>query len=128
MDLLNTNKAGSLRDALAYLTSYGRKQDEEPLWQRYVRWTDAWKATPELVDGPDPNPSVEPQGWIVGMELGRALIANQGWFADQDLISRVLARCIGKQMCSQRSAILASSGKQPYRVSDTEPPTGSGHT
>lgn len=120
---LKTNNAARLRDAVAYLTFYGRKQDEEPLWHRYVRWTDAWKATPELVDGPDPNPSVEPQGWIVGMELGRALIANQGWFADQGLISRVLERCVGKQMCSQLNNIV-SSGEQPYRlwIPNTEEP------
>ena len=44
-----------------------------------------------------------------------ALIANQGWLADGDLISRVLQRCVGKRMCDQLKQIASSDGP-PYHV------------
>lgn len=51
----------------------------------------------------------------MGENLGRALIANQGWLADGNLISRVLQRCVGKQMCDQLTQI-ATSATPPYHV------------
>jgi len=51
----------------------------------------------------------------LGENLGRALIANQGWLADGNLISRVLQRCVGKQMCDQLTQI-ATSATPPYHV------------
>jgi hypothetical protein len=44
------------------------------------------------------------EGWDdvnLGMHLGGALIASQGWVADSPLISRVQERCVGEQMCQQ---------------------------
>lgn len=47
--------------------------------------------------------------------LATALIANQGWLADKKLISQVLERCVGEQMCT-RLKQLAASSNPPYRV------------
>jgi hypothetical protein len=51
----------------------------------------------------------------LGENLGRALIANQGWLADALLISRVLQRCVGEQMCGQLKQI-ANAASPPYHV------------
>jgi hypothetical protein len=45
--------------------------------------------------------------------------SNQGWLATPDLISRVLERCVGEQMCTQLQQIAdqAPTGPGPYPVS-----------
>ena len=42
-------------EAVRYLTPYGRKEDEAPLWRRYVEWTSAYEGKADLLDksGPD---------------------------------------------------------------------------
>jgi hypothetical protein len=62
-----------------------------------------------------------------GEELGEALIANQGWLADEALISRVIHRCVGKEMCKQLKEV-ARSAVPPYRVilPDAADPRGMG--
>jgi hypothetical protein len=63
----------------------------------------------------------------MGEELGTTLIFNQGWFADGTLISRVLHRCVGKQVC-ERLKDVARSAAPPYQVilPNTADPLGIG--
>ena len=51
----------------------------------------------------------------------------KGWLADESLISRVLHRCVGKEMCKQLKE-LARSAVPPYRVilPDAADPRGLG--
>ncbi len=113
-------------DALLYLKSYGTKADEKPLWDQYVKWTRTWSLKADIWD--NPGPGMHPCGEVcIGEELGEALVANQGWFADRTLISRVLHRCVGKQMCKELKDV-ARSAAPPYRVilPDTTNPLGLG--
>ena len=98
---LNSTEPETVRDALRYLTSYGRKEDEPPLWRRYVKWTAAYKGKAYLLDrrGNDWDKTFDNS--VIGEEMGHALIAGQGWFADPKLIARVLKRCVGESMCKR---------------------------
>jgi hypothetical protein len=98
---LNSTEPETVRDALQYLTSYGRKEDEGPLWRRYLEWTAAYEGKENLLDhrGNDWDKTFDNS--IIGEELGSALIRGQGWFADPKLIGRVLKECVGESMCKQ---------------------------
>jgi hypothetical protein len=113
---LNSSDLETVRDAIQYLTSYGRKEDEAPLWGRYVEWTAAYEGQANLLDHPGANSERGLAQSSIGYEIGSALIRNQGWFADPDLISRVLKRCVGKGMCEQLKAD-ADAASPPYEVS-----------
>ncbi len=103
-------------DALIYLTNYGDKATEQPIWDRYVRWTTKWTGKGEALEHREAGSLVGNWQEVgLGENLGRALIANQGWLADGNLISRVLQRCVGKQMCDQLTQI-ATSATPPYHV------------
>jgi hypothetical protein len=112
---LNSQDPQIVLDALQYLTSYGRKEDEAPLWRSFVGWTTAYEAKASLLDhqGNDWNKSFARSE--MGEELGYALINNQGWFADSGLIARVLQRCVGDRMCKDIKAI-AEEMNPPYQV------------
>lgn len=51
----------------------------------------------------------------LGENLARTLIGGQGWLADPALISAVLQRCVGVQMCTQLQQFAATAGP-PYNV------------
>jgi hypothetical protein len=111
-------------DALEYLKSYGTKADEKPIWNSYVKWTRAWSGKADLLD--HPAPGLHACGEVcTGEALAYALLTNQGWLADQGLISRVLRRCVGKEMCKELKDV-ASSAAPPYHVTlpDTADPLG----
>jgi hypothetical protein len=112
---LNSKDPEIVRDALQYLTSYGRKKDEAPLWRRYVEWTAEFEGKPEMLDRSGRDYFKGFDNWEIGEEIGRALINNQGWFADSELIERVLKRCVGEEMCKnlRENADLANP---PYEV------------
>ena len=105
---LNSTEPETVRDALRYLTSYGRKEDEAPLWRRYVKWTAAYQGKADLLDrrrndwhkiGNDSHETFDNS--IIGEELGYALMSNQGWFGDPELIARILKKCVGESMCKR---------------------------
>lgn len=99
---LSSTEPETVLDALQYLTFYGRKEDEAPLWRRYEEWTAAYEGNENLLDKSGPtNWDKNFASSLIGEELGRALIQNQGWFADAELIARVLKRCVGEAMCRQ---------------------------
>ncbi len=112
---LNSQDPQIVRDALQYLTFFGRKEDEAPLWRRFVEWTTAYKVKAGQLDhqGNDWYKSFARSE--IGEELGYALINNQGWFADPDLITRVVQRCVGDRMCKDIKEI-AEEMKPPYEV------------
>jgi hypothetical protein len=99
---LDSNDVETVRSAVQYLTFYSRKEDEAPLWRRYVGWTSAYEGKAELLDKSGPNKwNQNFASSIIGEEIGDALIRGQGWFADPDLIERVLKRCVGELMCKR---------------------------
>jgi hypothetical protein len=98
---LNSTETETVRDALQYLTSYGRKEDEAPLWRRYVAWTSAFDEKANLLDHPGAGRNKDFANSTIGEELGNVLISGQGWFADPELIARVLKKCVGESMCKQ---------------------------
>lgn len=113
---LNSPDPETLIDAVRYLTPYGRKKDEAPLWRRYVEWTSAYDGKTNLLDKSGPsNWDKNFASSIIGEELGSALIRNQGWFADPELIERVLKKCVGESMC-KRLKDDARSAAAPYQL------------
>lgn len=124
IETLNDADGDVVLDALQYLTAYGRRVDQKPIWQRYVRWSEEWSGKANALEHPGLHPCSEA---CVGEALARAMIANQGWLADRALISSVLGKCIGEQMCNTMKS-LAGSSTQPYRIflPDTTDPLGIG--
>ncbi|MGB7846497.1 MAG: hypothetical protein WBL63_12845 [Candidatus Acidiferrum sp.] len=114
---LNDPDPQVINDALIYLMSYGDKSSEEPLWNRYVAWSEQWRGHEDVLEAREAG---SPGNWAdigLGENLARALIANQGWLADDGLISRVLQLCVGKQMCDQVKQTAESAKAKPFFVS-----------
>jgi hypothetical protein len=112
---LNSTETETVRDALQYLTFYGRKEDETAVWRRYAEWTSAYEGKANLLDRPGADWDKNFANSTVGEELGNALIGGQGWFADPELIARVLKRCVGVSMC-KRLKDDANWAVAPYRL------------
>jgi len=114
VDDLSSSKPPEMIDGVRYLTAYGRKEDEAALWSRYVAWTEAYKNKANLLDKAGrSNWDSDFASSEIGEELGNAMLKNPGWFADPDLIARVLERCVGESMCRE----LKSAGRSavsPY--------------
>ncbi|MGI4829352.1 MAG: hypothetical protein ACRYFU_14340 [Janthinobacterium lividum] len=103
-------------DALIYLMYYGDKRAKEPIWNRYLQWTEEWSNKSADLEARMPGDMAgnwEQRG--LGENLATALIANQGWLADKELIAQVLSRCVGEQMCTKLRQLTASAD-QPYHV------------
>ena len=114
---LDSTEPETVRDALQYLTSYGRKEDPGSALVCYIEWTNEYEGTAVPLD------KSGPLDWdknfansTIGEELGRALIQNQGWFADPELISRVLKRCVGELHVQEPQAYHADWEVAPYRL------------
>ncbi len=103
-------------DALIYLADYGTSEAKQPIWEHYVKWSEAWAGKSEVLEERKPG-GVAGNGVEAGLgeSLARALIAGQGWLADPALISAVLQKCVGEQMCTQLRQIAATAGP-PYNV------------
>jgi hypothetical protein len=113
---LNSPEPEIARDALQYLTAYGRKEDEAPLWRRYVEWTTTYEGHANLLNqSGDADGGKNLASSLIGEELGNALIRGQGWFADSDFIARVLKKCVGEEMCKDLSDS-ARSAAAPYQL------------
>jgi hypothetical protein len=106
-------------DALIYLMSYGDKSVEQPVWNRYVEWSEKWRRNADVLESREAGSIGNWDGVALGENLARALIENQGWLATPDSISRVLERCVGEQMCTLLEGIAdqAKAGPGPYPVS-----------
>ena len=106
-------------DALIYLMNYGDKSVEQPVWNRYVAWSEEWRGRADVLESRGAGSVGNWEEVGLGENLARALIQNQGWLATPDLISRVLERCVGDQMCAQVKQIAdqAKAGPGPYPVS-----------
>jgi hypothetical protein len=113
---LDSNDVETVRSAVQYLIAYSRKDDEAPLWHRYVEWTSAYEGKADLLDKSGPNKwNQNFASSIIGEEFGSALIRGQGWFADPDLIASVLKRCVGDLMCKRLKEDTRAS-VPPYRL------------
>ena len=99
---LDSKDVETVRSAVQYLTFYSRKEDEAPLWRRYVEWTSTYEGKAELLDKSEINKWGQHfASSMIGEEIGGALISGQGWFADPQLVARVLKRCVGELMCKR---------------------------
>ena len=119
LETLNDPDPAVTMDALIYLLSYGDKSAEQPIWDRYVEWSEKWRGRADVLESRDAGSVGNWEGVGLGENLARALIENQGWLATPDLISHVLERCVGEQMCTQLKQIAdqAKAGPGPYPVS-----------
>lgn len=119
LETLNDPDPEVTMDALIYLMSYGDKSVEQPVWGRYLEWSDKWRSRADVLESREAGSVGNLQDVGLGENLARTLIENQGWLATSDLISRVLERCVGKQMCTQLKQIAdqAKSGSGPYSIS-----------
>ncbi len=107
----------TLMDALLYIAWHGRKEDERPIQERYSKWIEMWAGKAEVLESQDRETAQKNNQEIwVGAGLGRALIANQGWLADDQLIASVVKSCVGEQMCQQMKQ-LALMATAPLHVS-----------
>jgi hypothetical protein len=97
-------------DALSYLIKFDDDASRAPILARYLQWS----ARQEFKPAPPPdeadilresaNPvyaqtlqaSVDRQ---LGNDLARALLSNQAWIPDADLISTLTDHCISKDVC-----------------------------
>jgi hypothetical protein len=106
-------------DALIYLMSYGDKSVEQPVWHRYMEWSEKWRKNADFLESRESGSIENWDGVAVGQYLVRALIENQGWLATPSSISRVLELCVGGQVCteSERIADQSKAGPGPYPVS-----------
>ncbi len=116
-------------DAVRYLTAFGRKQDREPLLRHYVQWADAHRGKTSPLDTPPPlgaGAEIRPEDavyeWLLGEELGNALLSNQGFFADAELIALVMKRCVGEEMRGTLQTT-ANRATPPYDVVVLDPST-----
>jgi hypothetical protein len=84
-----------------------------------VEWSEKWQGRADVLESREAGSVGKWKDVGLGENLGRALIENQGWLATPDLISRVLERCVGEQMCTQLQQIAdqAPTGPGPYPVS-----------
>lgn len=103
-------------DALIYLAGYGKPEAKQPIWEHYLKWSEIWAGKGNLLEQRKPGDMTGNwQELGLGENLARALIAGQGWLADPALISAVLQRCAGEQMCTQIEQMAAIAGP-PYNV------------
>lgn len=105
-------------DALIYLMSYGEPSDEEPISNRYTKWSQQWQRRADELDSRKAG-SLAGNWQEVGLgeDLASALIANQGWLASEKLIKNAIEQCVGKQMCQQLNQLADSARNEPYFIS-----------
>jgi hypothetical protein len=105
-------------DALIYLMSYGDASDEEPILNRYTKWSHKWGGhSGELDSRQTGAPAGNWQEIGLGENLARALIANQGWLASEKLIQNTIEKCVGEQMCQQLKQLADRARTTPYSIS-----------
>lgn len=105
-------------DALIYLMSYGDASDEEPISNRYTKWSHKWRGhSGELDSRQAGSPAGNWQEIGLGENLARALIANQGWLASEKLIQNTIEKCVGEQMCQQLKQLADRARTTPYSIS-----------
>ena len=103
-------------DALIYLMNYGDASAKDPVWQRYVQWSDRWKGREAVLMARTAGTAGNWQQLGLGENLARTLMAGHGWIADGALIEQVLQRCIGRAMCEQLRQTAPEAPKQPYMI------------
>ena len=110
-------------DALIYLTDHGREEDQKPIWDRYVKWSQQWSSKAEELDSQDRASFERIYPEIgVGENLVHALIANQGWLADDHLVAETVRMCVGVQVCQQAQQ-LAALASPPHHVTLYQSPS-----
>jgi hypothetical protein len=102
--------------ALRYLMAYGDERSQAAIMKRYISWAQEWAGKDGELDWVSPfKPSPAMEQEQLGEALGRALLVNQGWIADDKLRSEVLKRCVGERMCHALQPSYMTEGA-PYQV------------
>jgi len=114
---LNDPDPEVINDAFIYLMSYGDKSCERPLFDRYVAWSRQWSGRESELEARQAGSLGNWAEIGLGENLASALIANQGWLADDGLISRVSQFCIGKQLCDRVKQMANTAKVEPFPVS-----------
>jgi hypothetical protein len=105
--------------ALDYLMYYGDASAKEPVWKRYVEWSEEWKGREDVLEHREAGTIGDGREMEYGKSLAHVLLAGQGWLADRDLIAHVSERCVGEQVCGQLKYYVQGGEKEPYGVSAT---------
>lgn len=107
-------------NALNYLTWYGDASARNAIWNRYAAWSRQWRGRSDemaaLKPGGFPYQMLHPYAIGLGDALVQALMGNQGWIATPDLIAKVLAGCIGEQVCRTAKQMAQEVGPGPYSL------------
>jgi hypothetical protein len=98
--------------------SYGDASDEEPISNRYTKWSKKWRGCSDELDSRKAGSLAGNWQEIgLGENLARALIANQGWLASEKLIQNTIEKCVGDQMCQQLNRLAERARTKPYIIS-----------
>lgn len=114
IETIGDQDAQTAGDAVRYLMMYGDQRAQKPIMDRYVSWTEEWAGKGDELDAVTFKPSPNNDQEQLGEWLGRALLVNQGWIADERLRAEVVKRCVGERMCSALKQV--SIGESPYPV------------
>jgi hypothetical protein len=116
MEAVADDDPQTVMGAIRYLTVYGDQRSQAVILKRYVSWTQEWAGKEDELDSVTPfKPSPSGEQEQLGEALGRALLVNQGWIADDKLRAEVLKRCVGERMCRALQQGYMTEGP-PYPV------------
>ncbi|WP_035346911.1 hypothetical protein [Edaphobacter aggregans] len=110
---LNGQKLDVARDAVNYLSAYGDRSAEEPLWDRYRRWNRKWSGRVTELEQMQAAPPTHWSEISFGQSLAQALSSSQGFLSDSSTMQRIRQLCLVKQVCN---AIATGNSEPPYRV------------
>jgi hypothetical protein len=92
----NTRNTSGIINFLIY---YGDNSARQPILDLYLKWAERWSTHPE--EPAQDAPREQREDRELGQTLVAALLANQGWIADESLKATVREHCIGKNLCDE---------------------------
>ena len=95
-----------VNDSLIHLIDYGDESARQPVWERYLAWSDRWRGHEDELEARPVDGKAHWEGIALGQNLAHTLLASQGWIATPELTAAVLSKCVGKQVCEQTHNLL----------------------
>lgn len=95
-------------NALNFMEAHGDESVEQPILQRYLKWSERWQGHEGLLE----NREAE-----TGKDLVRALLANQGWVPTTVELDTAALHCVGKDACLETAEIQKKSLERPISIS-----------
>ncbi len=114
----------AVSDAATYLAKYGDDSARQPLLDRYLDWSKRWAGKPEedhrrsTEDLETAEHREQREDHDLGWTLAEALLVNQGWIPDDDLIATVIDHCSGKNVCAGTKSL----AKPNFEITATRSP------